>query len=63
VERVRTPMGEQAALKIRLSVSEKSRAVGKNIAIWISQDPRHLPVKLSADLPVGSFNLVLREAK
>jgi len=64
LEKVRTPMGEQTALKIRLSVfDDKNQAVGKNIAIWISQDARHLPVKLAADLPVGSFNLLLREAK
>ena len=64
IESVRTPMGNQQALKIKLSVSDdKNAAVGKNMAIWISQDARHLPVKLMADLPVGSFNLVLREAK
>jgi hypothetical protein len=63
-ERLRTPMGEQSALKVRLSVfSDKNQPVGKNVAIWISQDARHLPVKLQADLPVGSFNLLLREAK
>jgi hypothetical protein len=64
VEKVRTPMGEQPALKVRLSVfDDKNAAVGKNVAIWISEDARHLPVKLQADLPVGSFNLLLREAK
>jgi hypothetical protein len=63
-EKVRTPMGEQTAWKVRLSVfDDKNRAVGKNVAIWISEDARHLPVKLTADLPVGSFNLLLREAK
>ena len=63
-EKVRTPMGEQAALKVRLSVFDnKNQPVGKNIAIWMSTDARHLPVKLQADLPVGSFNLLLREAK
>ena len=64
LEKVRTPMGEQQALKVRLSVfDDKNQAVGKNIAIWMSTDARRLPVKLQADLPVGSFNLVLREAK
>ena len=64
LEKVRTPMGEQSALKVRLSVfDDKNQPVGKNIAIWMTQDPRHLPVKLQADLPVGSFNLLLREAK
>jgi hypothetical protein len=63
-EKIRTPRGDQQALKIRLSVSDdKKQPVGKNIAIWISEDPRRLPVKLQADLPVGNFNLVLRDAK
>jgi len=63
-EKVRTPMGEQAAFKVRLSVfDDKNQPVGKNMAIWMSTDSRRLPVKLQADLPVGSFNLVLRDAK
>ena len=63
-EKVRTPLGEQAALKVRLSVfDDKNQPVGKNMAIWMSTDARRLPVKLQADLPVGSFNLLLREAK
>jgi hypothetical protein len=63
-EKVRTPRGDQAALKIRLSVSDDlGKSVGKNVFIWISEDERHLPVKLQADLPVGSFNLLLREVK
>jgi Tfp pilus assembly protein PilE len=63
-EKVRTPRGDQAALKIRLSVSDDlGKSVGKNVFIWISEDERHLPVKMQADLPVGSFNLLLREVK
>jgi Tfp pilus assembly protein PilE len=63
-EKVRTPKGDQAALKIRLSVSDdKAKSVGKNVFIWISEDERRLPVKLQADLPVGSFNLLLRDVK
>jgi hypothetical protein len=63
-ERVRTPMGDQPALKVRLTVFDgKNRPAGKNVAIWISQDARHLPVKLQADLLVGSFNLLLRDIR
>lgn len=63
-EKVRTPMGELPATRVRLSVvDDKNQPVGKNIAIWMSADARHLPVKLQADLPVGSFNLLLRDAK
>jgi len=64
LEKVRAPIGERSATRIRLTVTDdKNHAVGKNIAIWITDDPKRLPVKLMADLPVGSFNLLLREAK
>src|SRR6516162_5191217 len=63
-EKIRTPRGDQAAVKIRLSVfDDKAKPVGKNVLIWISEDERRLPVKLQADLPVGSFNLLLRDVK
>ena len=63
IEQVRTPRGAQAAMKIRLSVSDdKNQPVGRNIAIWLLDDARRLPLKLQADLPVGSFVLLLREA-
>jgi hypothetical protein len=56
--------GRPTPLKVRLSVfDDRNQPVGKNVAIWMSEDARHLPVKLQADLPVGSFNLLLREAK
>jgi hypothetical protein len=64
LERVRAPIGEQSALKVKLSVfDDKNKPVGRNVAIWMSDDARRLPVKLQADLPVGSFNLLLREAR
>ena len=63
-EKIRTPRGDQEVMKIRLSVfDDRNQPVGKNIAIWLSDDARRLPVKLQADLPVGSFNLVLREVR
>ncbi|HMF94396.1 MAG TPA: DUF3108 domain-containing protein [Vicinamibacterales bacterium] len=62
-ERLRTPLGEQASWKLKLNVSDdKNVAVGRNVAIWIGDDARRLPLKLQADLPVGSFNLTLRSA-
>ena len=63
-EKVRTPIGEFTAVKIGLSVfDDRNQPVGRNIAIWISEDARRLPVKLTADLPVGNFELLLREAR
>ena len=64
LESLKTPLGTQPAWRVKLSVfDDKSKAVGKNVAIWISDDARRLPLKLQADLPVGSFNLTLREAR
>ena len=61
IERVKTPKGELAALKIRTAVfDDKNQPVGKNVAIWLSDDARRAPVKIQADLPVGSFVLLLR---
>ena len=63
-ERVRTPMGEMIAWKVRPTVvDDKNRPVGRNMAIWLSDDARRLPVKFQAELPVGTFNLILREAR
>ena len=57
-------LGEVTAWKVRPTVfDEKNKPVGRNMAIWMSDDARRLPVKFQAELPVGSFNLVLREAR
>ncbi len=64
LEPVKTPLGTQPAWRVRLSVfDDKNKPVGRNVAIWMSDDARRLPLKLQADLPVGSFNLTLREAR
>jgi hypothetical protein len=64
LERVRTGLGDMSAWKVRPTVfNAQGQPQGRNTAIWISEDPRRLPVKFQAELPVGSFNLVLREVK
>jgi len=64
LERVRTGLGDMNACKVKPSVfNAQGQPIGRNTAIWLSEDPRRLPVKFQAELPVGSFNLVLREAK
>ena len=64
VERVKTGLGELSAWRIRLTLfDDKNRTVGRNMALWISDDARRLPVKLQAELTVGSFNLILRDAR
>jgi len=63
-ERMKTGIGDVSAWRIRLSLyDDKNRPVGRNLALWISDDPRRLPVKLQAELAVGSFNLTLRQAQ
>jgi uncharacterized protein DUF3108 len=63
-ERIKTPLGEIWAWKASLVVADdKARTIGKNIAVWISDDARRYPLKIQAELPVGSFVLLLREAQ
>ncbi len=62
-EPVKAPIGTLQATRIRVSVVDNKKApVGKNVTIWLSDEARRLPVKLQADLPVGSFVLLLRSA-
>lgn len=63
-EQVRVPLGTISAWNVRITVLDSAnQPVGKNIGAWISTDPRRLPVRLQADLPVGSFALTLRSAQ
>ena len=63
-ETVRVPLGEFSAWKLNVSIVDGQRqAVWKDVAIWISNDARRLPVKLQAELSIGHFVLALREAR
>jgi len=63
-ETVRVPLGEFSAWNLKAGITDaQGQPVWKNIALWISNDARRLPVKMQAELPVGSFVLVLREAR
>jgi hypothetical protein len=44
-------------------LDDHEEAFGRNLAIWMSDDARHLPVRLQAALPVGDFDLTLRSAR
>ncbi|MDR1989586.1 MAG: DUF3108 domain-containing protein [Acidobacteriaceae bacterium] len=63
-ERVTVPLGSLDAWKmaLRITNAEKNQ-VGGAIAVWFSSDARHVPVKIEAELPVGTFMLALREAR
>jgi hypothetical protein len=63
-ERVKAPLGETSATNLRIRITdERGKEVGSNVNVWLSQDARRLPLKLQAELPVGSFLLTLREAR
>jgi hypothetical protein len=63
-ETVRAPLGELSAWNLKVGITDaQGQPVWKNIVVWISNDARRLPVKMQAELPVGSFVLVLREAR
>ena len=47
----------------RRSSTRRARPAGRSMAMWISDDERKLPLKLQAELAVGSFQLTLREAR
>lgn len=63
-EPVRTGLGTLSAWKISPRiVDDKGKPNPRPMAMWVSDDARRLPVKLQADLAVGSFQLTLREAR
>ena len=63
-ETVRVPLGEFSAWNLKVSIADgQGQAAWKNVAIWISNDARRLPVKMQAELSIGHFVLALREAR
>lgn len=62
LERVTTRLGETSAWRVDLAAESAGRSQVRNLVVWLSDDARRLPVKLQADLPVGSFVLLLRSA-
>ena len=63
-EPIKVPLGELEAWHLRITVLDATnQPVGSNIAAWISTDARRLPLKLQADLPVGTFALALRSVQ
>jgi hypothetical protein len=64
VETVAVPFGRTPAWKLQLDITDSdNQPVWKNVAVWMSNDARRLPIKLQAELPVGSFVLALRDAR
>jgi len=63
-ERVRVPFAAADAWSLGVTIVDaQGRSVANNARVWISTDARRLPLKLQADLAVGSFVLALRELR
>jgi hypothetical protein len=63
-ESIATGIGPVSAWKIVPSIRDTAgQVVGRGLAVWISDDARRLPVRIQAQLPVGSFVLTLRETQ
>lgn len=62
-EPVTVPLGGFNAAPLSLTIVDGAgQPAATNAAVWISTDGRRLPVKMQAELPVGSFVLLLRQA-
>jgi hypothetical protein len=62
-EPVQTGIGAIQAIKVTpLILDAQGAAPGRGIALWLSNDARRLPVRLEAQLAVGKFTLILRQA-
>lgn len=63
-EAIQTGLGSQPAWRVRPTVvDERGHVVGRAMTIWISDDARHLPLRMKAELAVGSFDLTLKLAR
>ena len=60
-ESLQTPLGTINALKIVPVITAAKGEPPRGIAIWISDDPRRLPLKIEAQLAVGKFVVSLRK--
>ena len=62
--RVRVPIGDIEAWELQVTIVDtKGQPFATSTAIWISTDARRLPVKMQANLSLGSFVLALRDVQ
>lgn len=61
---VETGIGRVPAWRVtpRLLDAKGAPAISRRVTLWISDDARRLPVRLETELPVGRFDLRLRDA-
>lgn len=61
-ELVKAGIGEVRAWRITPSLPAEQARTARRLTVWISDDARRLPVRMQAQLAVGSFDLTLRQA-
>jgi hypothetical protein len=62
VETVKTGIGDVRAWKITPVVPAGNAGGATRLSLWLSDDPRRLPVRMQAQLAVGSFDLTLKSS-
>lgn len=62
VETVKTGIGDVRAWKITPVLPAGSAGGSKRLSLWLSDDARRLPVRMQAQLAVGSFDLTLKSS-
>lgn len=59
-EMVKSGIGEVRAFRVTPTLPPEQSKTARRLTLWISEDPRRLPVKMQAQLAVGSFDLTLK---
>jgi uncharacterized protein DUF3108 len=63
-ETVDSRLGPQPAWRVTPNViSGTGQMKGRTITVWISDDPRRLPLKMEADMPIGKFVISLTDTR
>lgn len=63
IENVKSGLGTLQALKLTMTITDAAgKAEGSGFSVWLSDDARKLPLKISAGLTVGSVHLTLARA-
>lgn len=60
-EMVKSGIGEVRAWKITPTLPAQQGSGARRLTLWLSDDARRLPVKMQAQLAVGSFDLTLKK--
>ena len=62
IETVKTGIGAVRAWKITPVLPAANAGGARRLTLWVSEDARKLPVRMQAQLAVGSFDLTLKSA-